>query len=392
MTEVKEEAALRFAPEQFAIGVASGCEVYANAVRFAARQDPELVWDKHDSINAFNSLGREGMLAEVEGLCTGLARFARLLYGSGPTEYVGFAPSGESRVLQSRRGVVQGDPLGPLFFQAVEGGRLRHALQPEAPQPVTGLPPAVSRWIGDAREARMQLSPPPANSVFRFSFMDDIATGAPAFLSPRIPDLLSLVLAPVGISLDPAQHASYSPALAGPGDGIILVGAPLGSLLSFCQDPELPSSLVSFGGVEFLQKFNDSVTQKWFKGVADLAEIQDLAPGWPGAHLASQAIHISAQVRLNYHCRVSPLSRRDAAQVQTDLWQAVSKVAGLPGELSRSHIARLQADLPIAASGLELRDTERIAPAAFVAAWLDAVPHIAKLFGYLSDADFAPGS
>ena len=75
----------------------------------------------------------------------------------------------------------------------------------------------------------MQLSPPPANSVFRFSFMDDIATGAPAFLSPRIPDLLSLVLAPVGISLDPAQHASYCPALAGPGDGIILVGAPLGS-------------------------------------------------------------------------------------------------------------------------------------------------------------------
>ena len=129
--------------------------------------------------------------------------------------------------------------------------------------------------------------------------------------------------------------------------------------------------------------------QKWSKGVADLAEIPDLAPGWPGAHLAFQAIHISAQVRLNYHCRVSPLSRRDAARVQTDLWQAVSKVAGLPGGLSRSHIARLQADLPIAAGGLGLRDIERIAPAAFVAAWLDAVPHIAKLFGYLSDADFA---
>ena len=239
--------------------------------------------------------------------------------------------------------------------------------------------------------ARQECSRAPLPRILSLDshWLDDIATGAPAFLSPRIPDLLSLVLAPVGISLDPAQHASYCPALAGPGDGIILVGAPLGSLLSFCQDPELPSSLVSFGGVEFMQKFNDSVIQKWSKGVADLAEIPDLAPGWPGAHLAFQAIHISAQVRLNYHCRVSPLSRRDAARVQTDLWQAVSKVAGLPGELSRSHIARLQADLPIAAGGLGLRDIERIAPAAFVAAWLDAVPHIAKLFGYLSDADFA---
>ena len=79
MTEVKAEAALRFAPEQSAIGVASGCEVYAHAVRFAALLDPDLVWDKHDSVNAFNSIGRDAMLAEAEGLSGGLARFARLM-------------------------------------------------------------------------------------------------------------------------------------------------------------------------------------------------------------------------------------------------------------------------------------------------------------------------
>ena len=160
-------------------------------------------------------------------------------------------------------------------------------------------------------------------------------------MSPRIPDLLSHVLAPVGISLDPAQHDSYCPATADASSGIILVGAPLGSLDQFCQDPELPPSLVSVGRGAFQRKFNEAVIQKGSKGVSDLADVPDLAPGWSGAHLAFQAIHVSAQLRLGYHCRVSPLSRKEAAGVQECLWQAISRVAGLPSSLSRRHVARL---------------------------------------------------
>ena len=119
----------------------------------------------------------------------------------------------------------------------------------------------------------------PANSVFRFSYMDDIATAAPPCLSPLIPNLLAGVLKVIGLKLDSAQHGSYCPATASHDDGIILVGAPLGSFESFVQEKELPLSVVPLGGKTFLDKFNSQVIEKWAAGVAELANVPSIAKG-----------------------------------------------------------------------------------------------------------------
>ena len=49
--EVGPKASQVLGEAQFAIGTPAGCEVYANACRFAAAEDPSMIWEKHDVVN-----------------------------------------------------------------------------------------------------------------------------------------------------------------------------------------------------------------------------------------------------------------------------------------------------------------------------------------------------
>ena len=100
-----------FRPIQLGVGIPGGCEAAVHASRIFLQQLPDnYVLAKLDFANAFNSVDRPRVLAEVSELAPEILNFCLLSYGSASKLKFGdFSVPSES-------GVQQGDPLGPLLF------------------------------------------------------------------------------------------------------------------------------------------------------------------------------------------------------------------------------------------------------------------------------------
>ena len=72
--------------------------------------DVHRVLVKLDMENAFNTMDREALLLAVRSTFPHLAPWADFSYGAHAGLWL------DGKPLASRRGVQQGDPLGPLFF------------------------------------------------------------------------------------------------------------------------------------------------------------------------------------------------------------------------------------------------------------------------------------
>lgn len=70
-----------------------------------------------DGTNAFNSLSRTAILTEVAARLPDLYQYAVMLYGADSVADLVFALPGSAQasVIQSRQGLQQGDPFGPLL-------------------------------------------------------------------------------------------------------------------------------------------------------------------------------------------------------------------------------------------------------------------------------------
>ena len=127
------QATSRLSPElspiQLGVGVPRGCEAAVHAVRehitgLSATQDTSFVLVKVDIKNAFNSLRRDTLLRRVRQKCPELLPMVSHSYSVPTPLFFGDA------VINSARGVQQGDPIGPLAFALAVDPIIRNVHSP----------------------------------------------------------------------------------------------------------------------------------------------------------------------------------------------------------------------------------------------------------------------
>jgi hypothetical protein len=105
----KTEITKYFHPFQLGVGTKCGSEIIYKAVLSKMKANTNLTLLQVDLTNAFNLCSRSFFLKQVL-LFPKIFSWTKWVYGSQPWLFFG------DYVLQSAKGVQQGDPLGPFFF------------------------------------------------------------------------------------------------------------------------------------------------------------------------------------------------------------------------------------------------------------------------------------
>mgnify|MGYP000461974442 FL=1 len=110
---IKEDIKERLEPLQVGVGTSMGAESIVHSVREWLERNGEdegKVLGMLDLTNAFNELERSAFRKAVREMMPSLAPWVDSCYGSTTALMMG------TKRLHSRRGMQQGDPLGPALF------------------------------------------------------------------------------------------------------------------------------------------------------------------------------------------------------------------------------------------------------------------------------------
>ena len=108
-----EDISMYLQPLQVGVGTRNGCESVIHVVRqWCGRHqaDEDRVLALMDLSNAFNSVDRSAFREAVRRIAPSLAPWVDFCYGNSGTLLLG------AEMIDSERGIQQGDPLGPLLF------------------------------------------------------------------------------------------------------------------------------------------------------------------------------------------------------------------------------------------------------------------------------------
>ena len=357
---VRAAAAELLAPAQLGVGVSSACERLLHEVEAHLALHPEHAVVQLDYRNAFNLVSRAAARAMLSRALPLLSPYLDWVYGGGeaPTVY-GWAPDAgagaeappsdvDSDVgdgaeaaplppppparlaLQAERGAQQSDPLGPLLHAAA----LQLLLQ------------------------RLRAAHP---DVLIRAFHDDVVgVGAPA-------DLHSVLAAAaaggsaIDAELAPAKCVGWSPSGAAAPEGWAGEWAAQG----------ITQFSVPLGGPAFVDA---AVTRV----AAEQGALVGAIGALPAEQLQSQLLLLRqcAGPRANYWLRALPLAAgaRLAGAVDADARAVLGRLLFDARDSAATREAALErAALPTAMGGLGVGGRTRVAPAAALASWVDAL-------------------
>jgi hypothetical protein len=316
------------APLQLGVGVRGGAQILGHALR-AGTEMPGMLTLQVDITNAFNTVSRTAVLAQVAERHPRLLPFARWAYGQPSHLYTDSLSEDLQRQgleLQSQTGVRQGDPCGPLLFAL--------ALQP--------ILEAVCVAEDDAAV---------------LAYADDVTLQGSSEAVARAFEVLQQELAHIDLTVNSAKTQVYgvdtsaARALAArlgcqaSADGLIVAGTPLGT-------------------DAFVHAYTSARCTETERCIGELLEC-DLTP-----QESFLVLHGSLQHREEHLLRVTPWAQlqRHLPALETRILQAAQHIVGLSDSEVEPH-HRQQLQLPHRHGGMGLvHFSEPLADAAFVSA------------------------
>ena len=318
-------------PQQMGVGVESGAESIIHAARMILEEDPTLHLLQADFKNAFNEIGREFILAEVEARLPELLAFVSTCYGSSSRLFFG------EHTLESTTGVHQGCPASLAIFTLVV-----HPVILAVRDEVPGL------------------------KLNTFFLDDSFQIGRTEQLQ-RALQIIVREGEPRGLRLSPGKSTLWSPSGAvqtdnfGYGvrfiteDGIRVLGSPIGK-------------------EEFVKKYLEEAVEKCREVSEQLPRLEDKMTSYI---LTRSCLGLTS---FSYLLRTVDTSRHAATLSKFDDLQRENLNSIVGTILSNSSYA--QACLPVSLSGMGIKRATDQKLCCYVASVIRSLPNVLSLIGH----------
>ena len=325
-------------PFQFALQARAGTDALAAHVRAALETRPGAVLVSLDGRSAYDSMSRAAFLGKLREVAPELLPFVRLFYGS-PSTYCWWDAAGRCRDVCQGEGCEQGDALAPALYALGQHDALQQA--------------------SDARH--------PDDTLV--AFLDDLyVITSPSRARAALDETVRAVEDRCGIASNLGKTRVIA-ATAGPAPPGI---AELGDDVWRGDKPDAQRGVVVLGSPVGHPAF----VQGWAEERLRTEQLLlDQLPKLPDLQCAWLLLLLCASPRANHAIRTMPPSASAVyARGHDDaIWATLQTMLGGVGDREAVQ-ARLLAALPGALGGLGLQSAQLTAPAAYWAAWADALP------------------
>ena len=329
---VRSSALSVLAPLQLGVNVKGGCEAIIHAVSHLMNSPSNQRWILLlDFTNAFNSVDRQAMFAEIRHRIPSLSAWIEGCYSCQPILRLG------QDTIRSCCGVQQGDPLGPLAFALALHPIIEH-IQEHVPNM------RLNSWYLD----------------------DGTLVGSPDQLAAAL-DIIETLGPAIGLNLNRNKSLLFIPeeedATSSPlptdipvtRQGFSLLGCPIGPP-EFCEEA-----------------FHNRVS----KVKASLGCLHDLEDSQLEVTLLRSCLSLP-KVSHILRCCPPPYLIQAAEGLDSAMRETLEVITGAPV----TDWSWLKASLPSSLGGLNLRSAVLHAPAAFVASLHNSQPLIEEMLGF----------
>ncbi len=416
MLSQKQKLARFLVPEQFAVGLRAGIEAMAHGLEAEMEGLEGACFLSGDVENAFNAVDRAWMLEAVAEVSPELAAAALAMY-DGPTRYQYKGKEGV-RVLSTRRGCVQGDPLSMALFciairapvkwvasaanAVVSSGELGPWAEPVPPVQVQER---VQSWVEEARA----LAPPrdlegshESVSVQPRFYADDGVWRVPRWLLARMPALIELCFAVPRLAMKQEKWEAFAPEgpqgplrqeELGPESvvrvaegGMVVAGAPLEDVSA------MPAAAVVVGRNSFARQYLAAVVRRAAVMGEAIAEMPEFAAeAYPARKIALQLVVDCLKPRFAYFTRVTrPEVVRSVAVEFDEMVSGVARRIFGWSDAEFREAAKQVSRRPVD-GGVGLLPEARRCSFAYLGSWLDSAQALMSQLDVFAEADRVSG-